>query len=55
MAFNVGMERFTGLERRIRCARIFKVEEKEPAGQSTKPTIAGHKVCVKYTEVRPER
>lgn len=47
MSFNVGMERFTGFERRISCARIFKVEEKEQAGQSTKQTIAGHKVYVK--------
>lgn len=55
MAFNVGMGRFTGFERQIRCARIFKVEEKQQAGQSTKQTIAGHNVYVKYTEVRPER
>lgn len=50
MAFELGMGEFTRFEQWIRCARIFKVEEKVQAVQSMKQVVAGQKVHVKYTK-----
>lgn len=49
MASELGIGGLTGLEQWIRCARIFKVEDKVQAGQSIKQIMAGQKVHVKYT------
>lgn len=51
MGFELGMGGFTRFEQRIRCARIFKVEEKVQAVQSMKQIVAGQKkMHVKYTK-----